>query len=330
MQKVEISTKTIIFTVLLLLGLRFVWMIKDLILSLYIAFIIMSALKPPVIFLQKKRVPRFFAVVVVYLIFLGILLNLLLVIFPPLVQETAVMFRNLPGIVVRLSPTITQYVHVDSLTQYIPNLTVTILDFIRGVFSNLVFFISTLFFGFYLLLDEDPIKELLNQFLDERKRDVVVSVFRQTERRMAGWFWGEIILMTVVGIMTYIGLTLIQIRFVLPLAVMAGLLEIVPNLGPVLAAIPAIIIGLSASPFLGLVTLALYFLVQQLENQLIVPVVMRRAVGLHPIVILIALIVGGTVAGTLGILLAIPIALFLETILVEIRKRKATVAEKLR
>ena len=111
---------------------------------------------------------------------------------------------------------------------------------------------------------------------------------------------------------------MIGIRYSLALAVLAGLLEAVPNLGPTISSIPAILLGFAVSPVMGVTALALYFIIQQLENNLIVPVVMKKAVGLNPIITLIALLIGGKIGGVLGVLLAIPITVFLETVLIEI------------
>ena len=124
--------------------------------------------------------------------------------------------------------------------------------------------------------------------------------------------------MTVVGLLTYVGLNLIGIRYALALAVLAGLLEAVPNLGPTLSSVPAILLGFATSPVMGFAAIALYFIVQQLENNIIVPVVMKKAVGLNPIITLLALLIGGKMGGVLGILLAIPITVFLETVLIEV------------
>ncbi len=137
---------------------------------------------------------------------------------------------------------------------------------------------------------------------------------------MSSWFWGEIILMFVVGTMTYIGLNIIGMKYALALAVLAGLLEVIPSLGPIASSIPAILIGLSYSPIMGLYSTILYLIVQQLENNLVVPIVMKKATGLHPIITLIAMVVGGKLAGIMGVLLAVPSTIFIETILIESQK----------
>jgi predicted PurR-regulated permease PerM len=128
--------------------------------------------------------------------------------------------------------------------------------------------------------------------------------------------------MVIVGSLNYIGLTLIGIKYALPLAVLAGLLEVVPNLGPTIAAIPAVLVGFSQSPFLGVSALAVAVLVQQLENNLIVPLVMKKAVGLNPIITLMAFIIGGKLAGVLGVLLSVPVVVVLKTFFLEFLNKK--------
>jgi len=109
-------------------------------------------------------------------------------------------------------------------------------------------------------------------------------------------------------------------KYAVALAVLAGLLEVVPNLGPIISTIPAALIGFSISYVLGLSNIALYFIVQQVENNLIVPLVVKKVVGLHPIITLMALMIGGKLAGVLGVLLAVPTTIFVETILIENQK----------
>lgn len=323
MRKVEISPKTIVFCVLFILFLYVIWQVKDLIFTLFIAFIIMSALKPPVANLERKGVPRTPAALIVYVVFLLVIVALFSLILPPIISETTTLIRSLPAIMATLNPALGAWVQVDSLTQYIPNVTNQVFQIASGVFSNFVFIITTLFFGFYFLVEEHLIKKLLIRFVDEERAVEIVRVIEKAEKRMNAWFWGELTLMTVVGIFTFIGLNLIGIRYALPLAVLAGLLEVIPNMGPVISAVPAVLIGMTYSYFTGFSTLALYFIIQQLENTFIVPFIMNRAVGLTPIVTLIALIVGGKLGGIMGILLAIPLFLFLETVLMELKENKS-------
>lgn len=320
--KIEISAKTIIFTVVFLLFLNLLWIAKDLIFSLFIAFIIMSAVKPAVVLLESKKIPRTIATAIIFIAFLFLLGFMLFWIFPPIIFETTMLIKQLPSIIEDLNPGLGSYINVNSLTQYIPNLTNQAFSIIGNIFSNAIFLMSTLFFSFYLTLEEDFIKNILAKFFDENKARVISEVFDKIENRMSAWFWGELVLMTVVGALTFIGLNLIGVRYALPLAIIAGLLEVVPNLGPTISTIPSFLVALTQSYFLGFSTIALYFIVQQLENHIIVPMVMKKAVGLNPIITLIALIIGGKVGGAVGVVLAIPFTLFAETLLIEFMRLK--------
>ncbi|NTU72999.1 AI-2E family transporter [Candidatus Roizmanbacteria bacterium] len=321
-QKIEISARTIIFTVFFLLALYFVWVVRDLLYSLFIAFIIMSALKPAVELLERKRVPHMIATLGVYMLFVLTFSFLVSLIVPPIILETGNLIKNFPAIVQVLSPSVSRFIDISSLTQYVPNVTNQLLQIASGLFSNTLFIISTLFFGYYFLAEKNIFEKLVSHFLDEHHAQKAVRIFERAEKRMSSWFWGEITLMTVVGALTFIGLTLIGMKYPLPLAVLAGLFEVLPNIGPIISALPAVIIGFSQSYIYGFSTIGLYFLVQQLENNLIVPIVMKRAVGLNPIITLIALVVGGRLGGVVGVLLAIPAYLFIEAVIIEYIREK--------
>ncbi|MCL4363781.1 AI-2E family transporter [Patescibacteria group bacterium] len=319
-QKIEISSRTIVFTVFFLLGLALLWQIKDLIFSLFIAFIIAGALQPLVSFLETRRFPRLVASLIVYLGFVFVIGYLFALVVPPLALEITHLLKNLPHIIAKTFPNLTNEFDLSFVQQNLPNLANRLLDIIRGFFSNIIFITTTLFFGFYLLLEKNPVGRLLRVFLDKNKVRKIEATVEKAQRRTSGWFWGELILMTIVGIMTYVGLLLIGMKYAVALAVLAGMLEIVPSLGPIVSTVPAALIGFSHSPILGLSNIALYFVVQQLENHLVVPIVMKKVTGLHPIVTLVVLLVAGQIAGILGVLLAVPATIFVTTILKESQK----------
>ncbi len=288
----------------------------------------MSALRPGVHFLMKKNLSRPLSVFIIYITFILSFLLLISLIIPPIVYETTSLFRSLPLILENISPQVSEYVDLRNIGGIIPNVTNNIFSIISGVFSNTLFVVTTLFFGLYFLLEERLLEDVVCRYCREDQVEQITKVLRKSEERMASWFWGEITLMTVVGLMTFVGLKILGIKYALPLAVLAGLLEIVPNIGPTISAIPAVIIGLSMSYFTGFSVLALSLIIQQLENSLIVPYIMKRAVGLNPILTLIALLVGGRIGGVLGVLLSIPLVLFIETILAEIFHFKLTFSKE--
>jgi predicted PurR-regulated permease PerM len=319
---VEISHRTIIFAFFFILAMFVLWQIKSILFSLLIAFIIMSALKPLVNRLVNRGIPRLISSIVVFFVFLVAFVLLVFLALPPLINETILLIKNLPYYINLVFPNQNLNFDFNFISQQLVSVTNSFFQILKAFFSNLVFLISTLFFSYYLILEENVIKKLVIKFIDEKDASFISNLFEKVEKRLGNWFWGEIWLMSIVGAFTYIGLLLLQMPYALPLAVLAGLLEVVPNLGPTISAIPALIIGLSRSPFLFFANLSLYFIVQQLENNLIVPLVMKKAVNLNPLVTLLSLLIGGNIAGFLGILLAVPITLTVETILMEMNKKK--------
>ena len=149
-----------------------------------------------------------------------------------------------------------------------------------------------------------------------------MRIIKKVEFKLGKWFVGQLALGFIVGLLSYIGLTILGIPHPLILAIIAGTMELVPYIGPTLASIPAIIFAFTVSPLLAALTLVLYFLIQQFENYLIVPKVMEKSVGLHPVIIIIAMLIGGQLAGILGVILAIPVTTIASIILEEFYGKK--------
>lgn len=319
MKTIEISPKTIFLIFGIILGIYLVFILRDLFFSLLISLILVSALSPAVNYLEQQKLPRGLAVGLVFFSFIGLFTTLIIFVLPPFIAEVNAFFRNLPALASNLGPTFTSMVDLNQISTSLPNITNQALSIISGFLSNIVFLITTLFFTFYALMEEKSLENTLKNAVPDKYYHFTVRAIRATKKRMSSWFWGEITLMTVIGLLTFMVLTILGVKYALPLAIIAGILEAVPTVGPIISAIPAILVTLG-NPSLLIGVIIAYIVIQQLENNLIVPVVMRKAVGMSPIVILFALIVGGKLGGSLGVLLAIPVALLIETIIIEWRK----------
>lgn len=313
--KIEISIKTILIGIGAVFLMRFAWDMRDLLLSLFIAYIVMSAAKQPVEWLTKKGASRGVAVLAVFLLFFISVGFIISWIIPPLVTETALFINHFPNIVESVKKAAPINFGNFSLIQYVPSVTNNFVSVVSSVFSNASFFISTMFFSIYLTLDSQLINKAITHIAPKSSAKKVLEVELEIEKRLGRWLVGQLFLMIIIGSTTYIGLLLLGVRYALPLGIIAGLLEAIPTIGPTIAAIPAFFVGFSQTPILGLFTVLLAVVVQQFENHIIVPLVMRRVVGLHPILTLIALVIGGRYAGVLGMLFAIPIALVAGTII---------------
>jgi predicted PurR-regulated permease PerM len=314
-RKIEISHRTIIFTVVFLIFLWFLYYIRDIIFEFYAAILIMAILNPTVSKLSKYKIPRALSVSVVYLFAFGLVAITLAALIPPLIDQTSSFVNGLPGYLGNLGISIVFSQQVIShLVSQIGALPGQLAKLTVSVFSNVLGISSVLIFAFYLLLARDKLDNQLGFFFDNKKRKEIGILIDLLEERLGGWARGQLSLMLMVGVSTYIGLRLLGIPFSLPLAILAGLLEIIPYIGPIIAAIPLVIIGFGISVVMGLATAALAFLIQQLENYVFVPKVMEKSVGVNPIITLLSLAIGFKLAGIIGVLLSLPIIITIQVL----------------
>lgn len=315
-RKIEISHRTIIFTVLFLISLWILYFIRDILLLLFVALLIMATLNPLVTRLAKLKIPRALSVLLAYLIVIALVAVAIGLLIPPLVNQTS-NFANDVLIYVE------DYSSSSSLAGSFANevviqmasLPAKIGALIVSVFSNVLAIFTVMVFAFYLLLARDSLDDQFDNIFGKKKAKEYSELIDLLEIRLGGWARGQIALMVLVASTTYIGLVILGIPFALPLAILAGLFEIIPYIGPILAAIPAVIIGLGMSPLMGLATAALYILIQQIENYVFVPKVMQKSAGVNPVITLLALAIGFKIAGIVGVLISIPVVIMIQVLL---------------
>lgn len=317
--KVEISHRTIIFTFLFLIFIWFLWQIRDILLLLFISLILMSTLNPAVDRLEKIKIPRGIAILLIYLLVFAVLAGSFATLIIPLVEQTTLFFNRIPLYLDQLD---LFQINPSVISSQLGSIPQNALKLISGAVSNIIGLFTVAVFTFYLLLERKNLNRYLNILFGDHGERKGEELINKIENRLGHWIRGQLSLCVIVGIMVYIGLIVLGIDYALPLALIAGILEIVPNLGPTLSAVPAVLVGLANSPILGAAVVALYFLVQQLENTVIVPNVMKKAVGLNPLITLFSLLVGFKIAGLVGAVLAVPIVLVLIAIAPEVYSSK--------
>ena len=319
--KIEISHRTVIFTVFFLLFLWLLYQIRHILVILFVGIILMSALNPLVEKLEKLKIPRVLVVIFIYLVIIGFFGLILAGIIPPLVVQTKILISRIPsyyrslenlGIDGKILNS-----QIETLLNRLSSISFDLIRLTVGFLGNFLVVFTLFFVSFYLILERKNLDEYLKKLFGSADKKVRL-VINNVEKKLGEWVRAQTTLMLIVGIMCYLGLILLGIEFALPLALLAGLLEIVPNIGPTLSAIPAILAGLVISPLTGLAVAALYFLVQQLENHVIVPQVMKKGTGVNPLITILALGAGFKIGGILGAVLAVPFIILVETILKEI------------
>lgn len=316
MHKVEVSHRTIIFTVFFLIFLWFLYQVRQVILLFYISVVFMAALNPLVDRLEKIKVPRTLSIIFFYILILGIIFGSIAMLIPAMVSQTTLLLKGLPYYLDRIG--FLQKIDLNDYGSELIKIPGNVFKIASSAFSNIIALFAIFIMTFYLLIERKNLKKHLHVLFADHREEKAERFIKKLETQLGGWVRGEIILMIIVGVLCYIGLRLLDIDFALPLALIAGILEIIPNFGPVVSAIPAVIVGLATSPILGLAVAALYFLVQQLENNIIVPKVMQHVVGLNPIITLMALLMGAKLGGVFGAILSLPILLTLQVVLQEL------------
>ena len=318
MKKVEISHRTVVFTVFFLLLLWFLYFIRDILLELFVALLLMTILQPLVDKLGRIRVPRGLAVLITYILVFGIFGGAIALVVPPLIEQTTSFVAVLPGYISNIG--IPQNISQDVVNQFLirlGSLPGEVIKVTVSIFSNIISVLTVLVFAFYMLMARGKLNESLGFFFGDEKQAEIGRLVDTLEKRLGGWARGELSLMFLVGISTFIGLSIIGIPFALPLSILAGILEIIPYLGPVIAAIPSVIIGFGISPVMGFGVAALAFVIQQVENYIFVPKVMEKSVGVSPIVTLTALAIGARIAGVVGMIISVPSVITLQILLKE-------------
>lgn len=311
--KVEISHRTILFTLATLAGVWTVLKLLDVIFLIFIAFIFVSTLRSPVDFLVKRKIPRPLSILAIYLIIIGVIILIFRVIIPPLIEQTSLLIENLPSLINQINDILVlNNLPTDQISGSISgqlgsfgsNAVTITAGFFNSIFSVMTMFVVT----FYSLLYWEQITNMIKSTFTGENEKRAEKLIRNLELGLGAWVRGQVTLVLIIGTITYIGLALLSVPYALPLAIVAGLSEVVPVVGPIVGAIPAILAGFTVSPVIGIATVALYFVIQQVENNLIVPSVMRKAIGINPLVTILALIIGTKLYGVLGAVLAVPVA----------------------
>jgi len=335
---INISWVAIIKVVIVILVFMFLYKIRDVIVIFIFALIVASAISPAVDLLEKIKIPRVFGAIVVYIIIIGLFAFLISLIVAPVVNDIKDLSSNLPEYLDNLSTQFKSFQRafskyqsvIDQIQKFLvrleqllvaarDNLFPTITKIFGGIFS----FVLALVISFYLSVQKRGVQRILGSISPFNHRDYILDIWERAQKKLGRWLQGQLFLGIIVGVLVYTGLYFLNIKYALLLAVLAGILEIFPYIGPVLAAIPAIIVGLLQAPIMGLWVLILYVVIQQLENYLIVPLVIGRVVGLNPIIIIMALLIGANLGGIPGMILAVPItAVAAEFVKDQIKKRK--------
>lgn len=338
----SISATSVAKAVLVLIAFYVAYLLRDLLLVFLAAVVIASAMEPMIEWFITRKFPRVLAVVLIYVSISALLVLSFYTLFVPLLQDFSDFLTALPGYLTSAElwkplqsiglnpsggvPSFTSDFSIQELTQRI-NRAISGPEGVWGsfyaLFGGALSLMLVFVISFYLSVQEKGIENFLKAVAPIKQQKYVVSIWNRAEKKIGLWMQGQLVLVVLIAVLVYLALSLLQVRNALLLAVLAGLFELIPLFGAILAAIPAVAIALAdGGVSLALLVIGAYVIIQQFESNLIYPVVVKKVVGVSPIMVILALIAGAKIAGFLGVLLSVPVAAVLVEIFNDYSKGK--------
>jgi len=342
---ISISTGTIAKGLAIIIGIGVLWVLRGLVLIVVTSVVLASSIEPAIKFLGRYRLHRIPSVILVYLSLAGIFVGMFLAFVPPLVGEISEASAKFPIVANELNSSIFRgntvaitkgQILIDQVSKgasaqdlfttlgNISTASESFNGFVSSIFGGLFSFILIVVLSFYFAMQEHGIESFLKIIVPFGKQDHAVDLWHRTKAKIGKWMQGQILLGVTIFVLAYLGLTIFGVPYALSLALFAGIMEIIPVFGPIISAIPAILLALSIGGItLGLIMTGFYVLVQQFESHLIYPLVVRKVIGVPPILVILSLVVGFELGGFLGVIIAVPVAAAMMELIFDLEKKKA-------
>lgn len=340
--KIEITWSSILKVTAVILAIIFIYNISDILLLIFLSFFLSTVLEPIVDKWESKKIPRGIGVIIIYatlILILGILIKLII---PPISQQLSLLFASFPELWNKfgdnfkdLKELADHYGFNPSISDGIGALPVGIgqaassfYAFIISFFNNIIDLVFILVLTFYLIVEKDAINKVFRAVVPIKYLPRWTKVYSEIQVKVSDWVRAEVFLSLIIGGMAFIGLIFLVPKYALTLALIAALTEVVPYLGPILSGLPAIFLAFmvpTTSFTRAFAVLVLFVIIHQLENNVIVPQLMKKKVGLSPVITLIAMLIGVRIFGIIGIILAIPVSTAIGIIAREISEHRSAV-----
>ncbi len=339
---ISISTGTMIRALFILALLGFFFLIKNVLALFFVAIVMSAAFDPFIDYLQKKKLPRSLSIIGVYIVFLSFIAGAFYMLSGPIVDQIRDMSRDFPQYYQKINQGLDSIGKVDIagngshinnglsfITTNLSKATTGIFSFLISLFGGIISFFIILVITFYLVVEEDGMKRFIKSITPTKHQPYVSQLINKMQLKMGHWLRGQLLLSLIIFAMVFVVLSIFGIKYALILALVAGIFEIIPYLGPIMAAIPAVFFAFAQSPSKALLVIVIYFLIQRVENDIIVPRVLGKSVGLNPLVVILAILIGAKLGGAVGALLAVPVTTALSVYFMDVIAAKKTRETKL-
>ncbi len=313
------------------------FLVRDVLLLIYVSALLAIGFSPLIRLLERQRIlpigtrrlPRWLAILVLYVAILGVAVGIGFLVVPPLVTQAREFWAQLPTMIERGQQFLVergllgQPITVRDILQQAPmrpgaDAVGTLLGAVWGVVGGVVGVVTILILTFYLLVESESILTTFVRLFPRERRPRVEAVSREITRKVSAWLGGQILLAAVIGSTAAVGLGLLGVPYFYVLAVIAAVGEVIPVVGPVPPAIPGIAVAFSVSGSKALWVALFYLAQQQLEGHILVPKVMQRQVGVSAVTVIVALLIGSSLLGIVGALLAVPTAAIVQVLVQEL------------
>ena len=310
------------------------YLVRGALLLIYIAALVAIGLAPLAGVIERRplyrrrRIPRPLAILIIYLGLLALLVGLGVLVIPPLVAQARELWSALPGMLQQgqqwlidrglLARELSFREAIEQSpigsSDAVGTVVTAVWGFVGGVFG----LVTILILAFYLLVDADNLVRTFVRLFPQADRPRVEDACRRVSGKVSAWLGGQLLLAAIIGGSAAVGLFLMGVPYFYVLAMIAGIGEMIPIVGPLLAAVPAIAVAFTVSPALVVGVAVFFLLQQQFENHVLVPKVMERQVGVSAVAVIVALLIGGTLLGIVGAILAVPTVAILQVLFQEL------------
>jgi len=347
---INITTGTILKGIAIFLLVWFLFAIRDLVLVLLASVVIASAIEPGARWMIKRRVPRTIAVLFIYMVVILVFVVIFYLFVPILIADVNDILNQLPDYLQTISSSTMNFQNYPAIQGLITNIsentsgqiigqiadsfsvaTFSFLSTASFVFGGILSFFLIIVLSFYFAVQEDGVTNFLRIVTPIQHEQYVVDLWKRSQRKIGLWMQGQLVLGLLIGVLTFLSLSIIGLENAFVLAIIAAVFELIPVFGPILASIPAIMFGLiDGGITFGFLIAGIYLIIQQFESQLIHPLVVKKIVGIPSIIVIIVLIIGIQLAGFLGIILSIPVAAAVMEYVGDVRKKKTAELKNLK
>ncbi len=348
---ISISTGSVVKIIAIILFVGALYYLRDVVFIILTAIVIASAIEPAARWLVKRKIPRIISVALIYAVLISILAFFFYLILPYFLTQLVSFINILPKQFTTLNVKSTGFGSeffgwqnvlqglsqsssiADAVQNFALNITTasgSLLIALTAFFGGAISFVFIVVISFYFAVQDQGIADFLRLVTPLKKEEYAVSLWQRTQHKIARWIQGQFILALIVGILVFVGLSILRVKNALFLAFISGAFEIIPVFGPFIGSVPGVLVGFTQGGFsFGLIVALVYLVIQQIESNVIYPLVVQKVLDIPPLVVIIALVVGARVGGFLGILLSVPVAVAITEYMSDVGKKRILAREKI-